>query len=60
MSVVSVWYTRAAHMVDGDTGHKFIWSPRARAPAPPAPAGEPPPAMSPRAPRGSAVAGSYF
>jgi hypothetical protein len=50
MSVVSVWYTRAAHMVDGDTGHKFIWSPRARAPA----------AMSPRAPRGSAVAGSYF
>jgi hypothetical protein len=43
MSVVSVWYTRAAHMVDGDTGHKFIWSPRARAPAPPAPAGEPPP-----------------
>jgi hypothetical protein len=53
MSVVSVWYTRAAHMVDGDTGHKFIWSPHAR----PRPrGGRAAPAMrAPARPAGSAV-----
>ena len=34
MSVVLWWYTRDTHMVHGDTGHKFIWSPHAR-PRPP-------------------------